>query len=38
MSVKLATNMEDESPTRYMVSEGSVCRPKQEKEEDAMMD
>jgi len=38
MSVELSTNMEDESPTRYMLSEGSVCLPKQEKEEDAMID
>jgi len=38
MSVELARNMEDESPTRYMLSEGSVCLPKQEKEEDAMID
>jgi len=30
--------MEDESPTRYMLSEGSVCLPKQEKEKDAMID
>ena len=38
MSVELATNMEDESPTHYMLSEGSVCLPKQEKEENAMID
>ena len=38
MSLELARNMEDESPTRYMLSEGSVCLPKQEKEEDAMID
>jgi len=38
MSVELARNMEDESPTRYMMSEGSACLPKQEKEEDAMID
>ena len=38
MSVELTTNMEDESPTRYMLSEESVCVPKQEKQEDAMID
>ena len=38
MSVELTTNMEDESNTRYMLSEGSLCVPKQEKEEDAMID
>ena len=38
MSVELTTNMENESPTRYMLSEESVCVPKQEKEEDAMKD
>ena len=37
MSVELAINMEDESPTRYMLSEGSMCLPKQEKEENAMI-
>lgn len=37
MSVELATNMEDESPTRYMLSEGSVRLPKREKEEDAII-
>ena len=30
--------MEDESPTRYTLNEGSVCVPKQEREEDAMID
>jgi len=30
--------MEDECPTRYILSEGSVCLPKQDKEEDIMID
>ena len=38
MSVELTTNMEDESNTRYMLSEESVCVPKQEKQEDAMIE
>ena len=38
MSVELTTNMEDESPTRYMLGGGSVCLPKEEKEKDAMID
>ena len=35
MSVELTTSMEAESSSRYMLSEGSVCVPKQE---DAMID
>ena len=30
--------MEDESPTRYMLSKESVCLPKQEKVQGAMID
>ena len=36
MSVKLTTNMEDESPTLHTSSEGKVCVPKPEKEKDAI--
>ena len=37
MAVEFTTNTEYESPTCYTLSEGSVCVPKQEKE-DAMVD
>ena len=36
MSVMLTTNMEDESPTLYTLSEERVCVPKPEKEKDAI--
>ena len=38
MSVKPATNMEAESSSRYMLSVESVCVPKQEKQEDVMIE